>query len=98
MYNLIISVVSLSITLFVLIFVFDSILVLYKLAKKKVMEITGFSKKQEVKKDKKFNTKCQDDISPACRKCAYRSECWSDLGILNDVIEVSENEGQSQEN
>lgn len=97
MYNLIISVVSLSITLFVLIFVFDAILMLYKLAKKKVMEVTGLSKKQEDKK-KKFDTKCQNDISAACRKCAYRSECWKDLGIMNDIVEVSENEGQSQEN
>lgn len=90
MFNLLISVVSLSITLFVVIFVFDAILMLYKLAKKNVLKTIGKGKKQEDKP--RFNTKCNDDISPACRKCAYRSECWTDLGILTDIVEVSENE------
>lgn len=91
MVGLIISIISLSITIFCMMLIFDLVLNLYGKIKKRVKNTFFEKNKKDVKKENS-DTKCHSDISPACRTCAYRSECWFDLGILPDTKEVGENE------
>lgn len=95
MINLIIGIISLSVSIFIFLGIFDLILFIYKKIKGHIVDLWKPEKKKSDSEKKDDVGECGSEISPACLKCAYRSRCWLDFGI--EVVDNEKENGSSED-